>query len=147
MHVITNNNQDDWEPAISPDGSQIAFVSARDGRNQIDVMNADGSNQTRLTNDQGSDEYPNLSPVGSKISFSRTINSKTSLFVMNAGGTSLTELAPTMTGSNWAQTWSRDGTQVAFVSDRTGHRNLYAVNIDGSNLRRLASSTDDEAPR
>lgn len=39
----------DEEPAWSPDGSKIAFTSQRDGRLEIYVMNANGSNQTRLT--------------------------------------------------------------------------------------------------
>jgi Tol biopolymer transport system component len=40
----------DREPAWSPDGTRIAFLSQRDGGREIYVMNADGSNQTRLTN-------------------------------------------------------------------------------------------------
>ena len=40
----------DYSPAWSPDGTKIAFVSERDGNPEIYVMNADGSNQTRITN-------------------------------------------------------------------------------------------------
>ncbi|MGM7721475.1 hypothetical protein [Metabacillus sp. Hm71] len=42
--------------------SKIAFVSAREAKNQIYVMNADGTNQTRLTNSQGNDTSPAWSP-------------------------------------------------------------------------------------
>src|SRR2546430_3418056 len=42
-------------PELVPDGRQIAFTSARDGNQQIYVMNTDGSGQTRLTNDAASD--------------------------------------------------------------------------------------------
>ena len=38
-----------YEPAWSPDGTKIAFTSHRDGDAQIYVMDADGSNQTKLT--------------------------------------------------------------------------------------------------
>jgi TolB protein len=40
-----NNGADSW----SPDGKKIAFVSNRGGVYQIYVMNADGSNVTRVT--------------------------------------------------------------------------------------------------
>ncbi|MBL8147766.1 MAG: PD40 domain-containing protein, partial [Anaerolineae bacterium] len=39
----------DYHPAWSPDGSEIAFTSDRNGFAQIYVMNADGTNQVRLT--------------------------------------------------------------------------------------------------
>ena len=56
----------DSYPTWSPDGTRIAFVSTRDGNGgpnlEIYVMNADGSEQTRLTNDGAFDEFPSWSP-------------------------------------------------------------------------------------
>jgi hypothetical protein len=46
---------------FSPDGTKIAFNSDRDGNNEIYVMNADGSSQTRLTNDIFDDSFPSWS--------------------------------------------------------------------------------------
>ena len=37
------------QPRWSPDGSQIAFVSGRDGNAEVYVMNADGSGQRNLS--------------------------------------------------------------------------------------------------
>ena len=44
----------------SPDGAKIGFLPTRDGNgnNEIYVMNADGTGQTRLTNNAGSDQCP-----------------------------------------------------------------------------------------
>ena len=54
---LTNNNEFDGDPSWSPDGSEIAFSSERgEGHTEIYVMDADGSNQTRLTNYPGSEE-------------------------------------------------------------------------------------------
>jgi len=56
---LTNNLSLNFDPAFSPDGSQIAFESLRDGGIiQIYRMNADGSNQTRLTNNAAGDFSP-----------------------------------------------------------------------------------------
>ena len=46
---LSNNPEDDAEPAWSPDGTLIAFQSFRIGNSDIYVMNADGSNEVRLT--------------------------------------------------------------------------------------------------
>ena len=59
----------DNEPQWSPDGKKILFVSRRDvigddyiHSDEIYIMNADGSEQTRLTNNQLSDTNPQWAP-------------------------------------------------------------------------------------
>lgn len=47
------NDEPDW----SPDGTQIAFRTNRDGDDEIYVMAADGSNQASITGAFFSDEY------------------------------------------------------------------------------------------
>jgi TolB protein len=47
---LTNDPAPDTDPTWSPDGTKIAFISTRNGNQDIYVMNADGSNQTNLTN-------------------------------------------------------------------------------------------------
>ncbi len=51
----------DTEPRWSPDGRHLAFSSWRDENWDIYVMNADGSDQTRLTNALGRDSDPRWS--------------------------------------------------------------------------------------
>ena len=59
---LTNNTSNDYEPVWSPDGKYIAFVSDRDGNDEIYLMKADGSEQTRLTNNSVDDWYPVWQP-------------------------------------------------------------------------------------
>jgi len=59
---LTNHPRVDEDPAWSPDGTQIAFQSSRDGNFEIYVMEADGSNQRRLTDDPGGDYWPAWRP-------------------------------------------------------------------------------------
>jgi TolB protein len=47
---LTDNPGIDGLPIWSPDGKHVAFLSTRDGRWAIWVMNADGSNQRKLFN-------------------------------------------------------------------------------------------------
>ena len=56
-------------PSWAPSGDKIAFVTNRDGNQEIYVMNADGSGQTRLTTNAAIDTGPAWSPDGTKILF------------------------------------------------------------------------------
>jgi Tol biopolymer transport system component len=68
---LTRNNADDTHPTWAPTSLQIAFASNRrepeddaavaDNFN-IYVMNADGSEQTRITNHAADDQYPDWKP-------------------------------------------------------------------------------------
>jgi CSLREA domain-containing protein len=88
------------DPTFSPDGNKIAFESDRDGggdpnKQDIYVMNADGSNPVRLTDDPARDAQPAFSPDGKKIAFvSERDGDDEDIFVMNAGGTNQTNLTP-----------------------------------------------------
>jgi Tol biopolymer transport system component len=67
---LTSLTQLNFDPVWAPDGSKLAFVSNRDGTNEIYVMEADGSNQTRATFSAGGDfgaMEPAWTPDGSKI--------------------------------------------------------------------------------
>src|SRR5947209_90183 len=46
---LTFNVATDFQPDWSPDGRKIAFMSSRDGKPEIYVMDADGSHVTNLT--------------------------------------------------------------------------------------------------
>jgi Tol biopolymer transport system component len=55
---LTDSPGLDEGPVWSPDGTKIAFSSARDGQQEIYVMSADGSDQRRLTSNPARDESP-----------------------------------------------------------------------------------------
>jgi WD40-like Beta Propeller Repeat len=57
---------------LSPADGQIAFQSNRDGNNEIYVMNADGTDQTRLTNNSAADQEPAWTPIPAVTPFSFT---------------------------------------------------------------------------
>ena len=69
---LTNNSSDDFDPAWSPDGKQIAFVSNRPTANGdgqfIYVMNADGSDVRQLTTETDS-KFPDWSHDGKAITY------------------------------------------------------------------------------
>jgi hypothetical protein len=59
-NLSNNNNATDAHPSWSPDGTKIAFFSARHGGGafQIYVMDADGSGQKNISNNLANDYFP-----------------------------------------------------------------------------------------
>ncbi len=103
----------------SPDGSRIAFESTRPRdnghvREEIWVMNADGSNFVRLTTNEVEDHHPDWSPNGQKIVFGREGISG-GVFSINPDGSGETPLIfdPFFFGTP-SPNWSHDGQQLAY---------------------------------
>jgi Tol biopolymer transport system component len=59
---------DDFNPVVSPDGRQVAFISYRGGGNHLWLANADGTNVRRLSDEPGT-EVVHWSPAGDQIYF------------------------------------------------------------------------------
>ena len=70
LQNLTLNEADDWDPVWSPDGTQIAFISERDGNPEVYVMDATGHNPHNISASIGKDGEPAWSPDGRYIAFS-----------------------------------------------------------------------------
>jgi Tol biopolymer transport system component len=101
----------DHSPAFSPDGSKIAVSYRQHDHWEIHVLNADGSGRVRLT------ETP------WRIIGDQRLNGEEPRLWNNA-----------------APTWSPDGSQIAFLTDRNGQWEIWIMNADGSNQQPLFSA-------
>jgi len=127
------------DPAFSPDGSRIAFVSLRDGNAEIYVMNADGTGATRVTNDPQPDGRPAFTPDGQALVFhSARTAGKQQVWTVNLDGTGLTQL--TRDSVNSTPTVSPDGQTIAYVSTRNKDSDIWLMARDGSNQRQFTRS-------
>lgn len=120
-------------PAASPDGQKIVFVSDAGASKDIWIVNRDGSNVRPLINWSGSDELaPDWSPDGKILAFASTRNGgKLNIWATDQNGANPKQL--TSGGANNSQPrYSPDGARIAFTSDRTGKRELWIMNADGT---------------
>ena len=130
------------QAAFPGQNGKIAFTSNQHfgSHVQIYVMDADGSNQTRLTFAFGGDGASDWSPDGTKIAFaSNRLDNQEDVWVMDADGSNPIRLT-TQHGSFPA--WSPDGSKIAFSSRRDGNAEIYVMDADGSNQTRLTTTTD-----
>jgi TolB protein len=90
---LTNDESNNMSPKISPDGSQIAYLSNRDGNQEVYVMNIDGSNQKRLTKNSIREWGPAWSTDGAKVFFSsQNVHGFYDLYKANKDGSSIKKI-------------------------------------------------------
>jgi Tol biopolymer transport system component len=126
-------------PSWSPDATKIAFISCRDGNDEIYVMNADGTVVAQLTNLPTYHLHPAWSPNGTSIAFVSARDGNEEIYVMNADGTDTVRLTNNP-GRDFYPSWSPDGSRIAFVSDRDGNEEIYLMDDDGSRQVNLTSN-------
>jgi Tol biopolymer transport system component len=146
---ITFNAFSDIDPVWSPDSSQIAFRSTRNGNRDIYVINADGTNERRLTTAPGLDFAPDWSPDGTRITFTSDRGDAFAVWTMSAvDGSDARQLTPDSLQGGISR-YSPDGGQIAFVDQRcntcTVQSDVWVMNADGSGLRRVTNTPENEA--
>jgi TolB protein len=140
-------------PAWSPDGRLIAFSHAS-GIGVVDVEQALRGNRSSLrdithTSAERPQEYPSWTADGKRLVFSGYGGSRSyDIWVVDRDGSNLRDLTPGPS-LDYGASWSPDGRTIAFGSNRGLPREggeIYLMNADGSNVRRVTRGGKSYAP-
>jgi TolB protein len=129
----------DRDPAVSPDGYRVAFVSKRDGNEEIYVADSRTGDVRRLTRNRRPDRRPAWAPTGSRLVWQSGAPGRADLFVARPDGSGR-RLLVRGEGDDTEPAWSPDGSRVAFTSNRGGRRQLWVVPAGGGPPERLAET-------
>lgn len=139
---LTNGPASDSVPTWSPDGTSLYFRSNRNGDTAISEifrMSADGSNQELLPIRKGLLGWCSVSPAGSEIVYASDRDNNPErlfdIYVSNLDGEE--RLVAARFGNDTQPSYSGDGSRIVFVASSDGNPEIYVVNSDGSNMRRL----------
>ncbi len=110
------------QPALSPDSSQIAFVSG----SAIWSVAAGGGAAHLLIADKGSDSRPLYSPDGRRLAFVSTATGNGNIYVLDLAAGSLTRITYADMPDQ-LDAWSRDGQWLYFSSSRDNVGGMQAV--------------------
>jgi Tol biopolymer transport system component len=114
-----------------PSGT-IAFVTNRDGDDEIYLMNGDGSEQVNIANNEAADSEPWWSPDASRLIFKSFRTGPANIFVMSPDGSDVEQLTDNSAVEGGAR-WSPDGARIAFYSFRRQREGLmWVMGSDGS---------------
>jgi tricorn protease len=117
------------DPALSPDGSKLAF----EWRGDIWLADSNGGSAQRLTTDSGRDSQPHFSPDGSRLAFVSNRTGSSQIYVMPVSGGVPTQVTHHSEGYR-LHDWFPDGTSVLASGSRDHHwrgsERLLRVRID-----------------
>ena len=145
---LTNSDYFEADPSFSPDGGRVVFAGTRDGNGEIYSIAIDGSDLRRLTNNPAIDSHPAYSPDGTQILFtSNREKENADVYIMNSDGSGDAIKLTSFDKSDetaGAGCWSRDGTRIAFFSDRNGKDDIYVIRAETVRPRRVVSDDDGD---
>ena len=118
------------DPAWSPDGSWLAYSAEEDRRNQVFILNADGSGRRRLSKPALDSLMPAVSPDGKWVFYSTEEGGGYNLAKVGVDGGGF-ELLTNLVNGAFQPRVSPDGRTLAFVAYEDGCQNLYRMDAPG----------------
>lgn len=132
-------------PALSPDGSQIAFAGSAGGNVDIYVFNSTGGGLRRLTTTHALEASPDWSPTGRQIAYTSDQTGTPQIWIMDAEGVNARRL--TYAG-NWNDevAWSPAGDKIAFACRNEGDFNICVMDMASGATVQLTSEGSNGHP-
>ncbi len=134
-------------PALSPDGTRMAYTNDVSGVARIWTANVDGTGAAAFTAGLGfagsPETAPSWAPAGNRLAFVGTGQGTADVWDLTAGGT-----ASILAGGDSADVdpaWNPGGTHVAFASTREGDPAIFTVRLSDRVITRLSTRAGAEA--
>jgi Tol biopolymer transport system component len=146
---LTFNSFKSWMPAISPDGTRIAYARQMPGTIEIWLISVDGKVNRQIASGD-INITPEWSPDGKEIFYTHGDSGDPGtlrrIYKMKPDGSGKEQLIKEEGSfSEMIPSISPDGKQIAFTSNRSGKEKyeIWKADIDGTNLTRLTTVSYD----
>jgi TolB protein len=137
---------------VFSDGKRAAFLRSKPGNDDlraIFVAGLFGHGVKRITPWGGYADKIDCSPDGKRIvysspEFGEAGGVSSNVYTVRSNGTGVVQLTHDSGGTinDGADSWSPDGTKIAFTSNRTGTYQIYTMNADGTDISQLTKGPD-----
>jgi len=149
---ITTGQSIALTPRYAPDYKSLVYLSYFNGSPRIYVYDLTTGKQRLITQSRNPTFAPRWSPDGRWILYSMASAGNTDIYRITSAGGGTPERLTNTPGINVGGSYSPDGSKIVFESDRSGSQQIYVMNADGTNQRRVSffggrAATPEWSPR
>ena len=127
---ITTGAHQDITPAISPDGSMVAFASNRDGPWDLYILDLSTGEISQYTDTKTYEGNPTWSPDGKWLAYERYQLDNLDIFFQDIAQTSGAIPLTNHPGADYAPNWSGQGRKIGYISTRNGKQEIWYADLD-----------------
>lgn len=136
-HVIMESGDPIMSPAWSPDSRRLAYVSFEDHASTVFVQTLRTGTRIKVSSKPGINGSPAFSPDGRKLVLTLGgVDGNPDIHVLDLASRKLARLT-THLAIDTEGTWSPDGNEIYFTSDRGGGPQVYRVSSAGGTAERV----------
>jgi TolB protein len=137
---LTFFNSISINPAISPDGTKLAFTSYYRGNPAIFILSTETGRRLPFYNQVASmNATPDFTPDGKQILYSSTASGWAQIYVANVDGSNLRRISSSRAVEVEPKVNPKTGVEIVFVSGRSGPQQIFRMNLDGADVQRLTN--------
>lgn len=134
---VTHLGQIALSPRISPDNSRLAFDELSSHGSNIRMYSMSLHRMISFPVHDGTDYSPAWAPDGNTLAFSSSRSGDPEIWTSSASGFNLHRVTA-YRGPDVSPVWNpKTGTQIAWISGRTGLPQLYIMDSDGTGVQRM----------
>src|SRR5205823_1736340 len=143
-HMMANDLQRQFAGKPGIFESQVAFASDRGGHWEIWLMDWDGANQRQITRHNALSILPSWSADSERLVYTSFARGTSDMYIIHRRGGGRIHVNTDL-NLNTSATFSPTSNDIAFFFNDTATTEIYTIKDDGTNLRRLTSTSSIES--
>ena len=137
---ITSFNSISIMPAVSPDGTKVAFTSYAHGNPAIFILSTETGRRLPFYNQVASlNATPDFTPDGKQILYASSASGYAQIYVANLDGSNLRRISSSRAIEVEPKVNPKTGSDIVFVSGRSGPQQIFRMSFDGTGVERLTN--------